>query len=84
MSNYPIHTCKATDEMGDPYRPEVVTCGSCDRSWCEACFPAPSAMCVFCNTGNPEGAGTANVPPRQVRALASMAPPESWQRRPRY
>jgi hypothetical protein len=28
---------------------EVVTCGSCLRSWCGACDPAPSALCHYCH-----------------------------------
>lgn len=29
--------------------PERVTCGNCERSWCERCDPAPSALCPWCN-----------------------------------
>ncbi len=25
------------------------TCGRCHRSWCDDCYPAPSAMCHWCN-----------------------------------
>jgi hypothetical protein len=27
----------------------VVTCGNCGKSWCEACDPAPSALCHSCH-----------------------------------
>lgn len=30
---------------------EKVTCGRCHRSWCDTCYPAPSAMCQWCNGG---------------------------------
>lgn len=36
--------------------PKRVTCGDCERSWCEACDPAPSALCHFC-----EGIGTSDA-----------------------
>lgn len=29
--------------------PQRVTCGNCNRSWCERCDPAPAAMCHYCN-----------------------------------
>jgi hypothetical protein len=27
----------------------TVTCGNCERSWCEGCDPAPAALCHFCH-----------------------------------
>jgi len=29
--------------------PARVTCGNCERSWCERCDPAPSALCHWCH-----------------------------------
>ena len=29
-----------------------VTCGRCHRSWCDDCYPAPAAMCQWCNGGH--------------------------------
>ena len=29
--------------------PERVTCGGCERSWCERCDPAPAALCHWCH-----------------------------------
>lgn len=29
--------------------PATVTCGICDRSWCERCDPAPAALCHYCH-----------------------------------
>lgn len=85
MSNYPIHVCKATDEMGDPFRPDSATCGTCWRSWCAACYPTPADLCPFCNGDTPgvEHA-KAPIPPRQIREIARLnreVPLESWQRR---
>jgi hypothetical protein len=34
---------------GCGHRTNVVTCGICDRSWCESCDPAPSALCHYCH-----------------------------------
>lgn len=84
MSGVAVHTCRDTDEMGDPYRPDVATCGTCGRSWCFACHPTPASLCPWCNG---DGSGVewdrAAIPPRQARSLARMAPPEPWQIRPR-
>ncbi len=35
---------------GHPASAET-TCGRCHRSWCGDCYPAPSAMCQYCNGG---------------------------------
>lgn len=40
--------CHATSPDRADLGTEVL-CGSCERSWCEACQPAPAAMCVWCN-----------------------------------
>lgn len=85
MSNYPNHTCKATDEMGEPFRPEPATCGTCGRSWCDPCYGTPAGLCPFCN-GDTAGVeyAKAQIPPRQVREISRLVrevPLESWQRR---
>lgn len=33
------------------------TCGGCNRSWCDLCDPAPSALCHYCN-----GTGKSSAP----------------------
>ena len=38
----------------------MVTCGMCDRSWCERCDPAPSALCHWCHG---RGYSTAPIDP---------------------
>lgn len=85
MSNYTTHTCRDTDEMGDSFRPDMATCGSCHRSWCFACHPTPASLCPWCCAS---GAGDAAIPPRQARVLnlrpgqpGALAPLEPWQRR---
>lgn len=37
------------DDDGRPLAPDVKTCSTCKRSWCERCDPSPAAMCHFCN-----------------------------------
>lgn len=37
-----------------------VTCGGCGNAWCEACDPAPSALCHWCHG---RGASTAEMDP---------------------
>lgn len=36
---------------------DKATCGNCQRSWCFACDPCPSALCHWCN-----GRGHSNAP----------------------
>lgn len=38
-----------------------VTCGNCGQSWCEACDPAPSALCHYCH-----GRGYSTAPIRKA------------------
>ena len=38
--------CQLNGHDGDKHK---VTCGNCERSWCEYCDPAPSALCHFCH-----------------------------------
>jgi hypothetical protein len=38
-------------------KPQRVTCGTCNRSWCGRCDPAPSALCHYCH-----GRGHTNAP----------------------
>lgn len=40
--------CDNAGEFKD-HSPDVVTCGNCNRSWCERCDPAPSAPCHWCH-----------------------------------
>jgi len=32
---------------GGPAPRDVITCGTCQRSWCDRCVPTPSARCPF-------------------------------------
>lgn len=36
-----------TDDDGRSLRPDTVTCGACERSWCDRCTPVPAARCPF-------------------------------------
>lgn len=36
--------CECTGDL-----PVRVTCGACNRSWCERCDPAPGALCHWCH-----------------------------------
>src|SRR3990167_287401 len=38
---------KMCDHLSDSS--SKATCGACGRSWCDDCYPAPSAMCHHCN-----------------------------------
>ena len=40
---------KACELNGHDGEAHKVTCGNCDRSWCEYCDPAPSALCHWCH-----------------------------------
>lgn len=36
------------DDMGCEHGPEFrVTCGTCERNWCDKCNPTPSARCLY-------------------------------------
>jgi hypothetical protein len=46
----------ATSQRGEPEEagctcevPDAVTCGNCERSWCERCDPTPGPLCHFCH-----------------------------------
>lgn len=42
--------CPQTDDgegEGGTLTPQVVTCGTCKRSWCERCHPTPAGRCPF-------------------------------------
>lgn len=43
-----------------------VTCGRCNRSWCERCDPCPAALCHWCN-----GNGKSTAPLGKPTLLAS-------------
>lgn len=30
-------------------KPEISTCGTCNKSWCSRCCPTPTSLCPFCN-----------------------------------
>ena len=42
-----------------PAGPKLATCGICNRTWCEACEPTPSALCPWCH-----GMGFSKAPVR--------------------
>lgn len=52
-----------------PAGPKLATCGICNRTWCEACEPTPSALCPWCH-----GMGFSKAPVRvKVWELPDLA-----------
>lgn len=40
---------KAEQSTCEHSKREIATCGNCERSWCDACDPTPSALCHWCH-----------------------------------
>lgn len=49
MNSHYWHTCDGVDDDDRPLEAKRVTCGDCERSWCERCDPCPSALCHWCH-----------------------------------
>lgn len=45
VSHQPVLLHRPTGH--DLHPRDVVTCGTCERRWCEVCNPTPSARCAF-------------------------------------
>ena len=41
------HKCNKKYDDAPPS--QKATCGICNRSWCDYCDPAPSALCPYCH-----------------------------------
>ena len=63
-----------TEDNGQPLSPKVVTCGRCNRSWCERCDPCPSALCPFCNSNG----SSARIGAKQLKAIEQQKAANSF------